>query len=511
MYKKSIILFLLKILKIPLSILTLSLTAKYFGVSLDKDVWLIGSMIIGMIGLAVWGPINETFRAKFVAIKESEGWEIAINYTKSLIFYMFIFSCVIMIALFIYPNVVAKIIAPGFNELALEKLFKMIRFLVPIFLFSQLNLILSSILNAYEVYYVPEISSLFTQIINIFLIIFLAPSMGIQALVMAYYTSVIVLSIFLIHRIIKLNIPLFKGLIVLNFDGFKLFFIFALPFFIPYLIGQLSSIIEKAIATSLGVGAVSIIDFARRIPDLLNGVLVSIVLTILVPTLTKAFVNHDSNTYSQEFLTSYRLGLFGLILFIVFFINGATPVSYLLYHSPSINIEQMNSIILLSKLFAISLIAVFSYIIFGMSMLSADKAKLYVISGSIAQILVIFLNLILVKWFAMKVFPLSFFLAHFIAAFYMFMHYPYGKKIICKETLRYYLLGILSMFFSYILYSSYRVSFGDNVIVNLFTDVFYSIFLTFILVGFFGFILKVNEINLLLQLIRSAFIKGGNK
>ncbi|MEQ1308513.1 lipid II flippase MurJ [Acinetobacter bereziniae] len=511
MYKKSIILFLLKLLKVPLAILTLSLTAKYFGVSLDKDVWLIGSMIIGMLGLAVWGPINETFRAKFVVIKESEGQETAISYTKSLLFYMFSISCIIMILIFIYPQLIAEIIAPGFSGLELEKLVQMIRFLVPIFLLSQLNLILSSILNAYEVYYIPEISSLCTQIINIFLIIFFAQSMGIQALIVALYISTLVLSIFLISKIVRLKIPLFTHPIVFKFDGFKLFFIFALPFFLPYFIGQLNGIVEKAVATSIGVGAVSIVDFARRIPDLLNSVLISIILTILVPTLTKAFVNHDAITYSKEFLESYRLGLFGLILFIVFFINGAEPVSYLLYKSPSINTEQMNSIILLSKLFAISLIGVFSYIIFGMSMLSADKAKLYVISGSFAQILVTIVNLIMVKWFDMKVFPLSFFLAHFLAAFYMLMHYPYDKLIIYKETIRYYLLGIISASFAYLIYSSYKLSFGSNLVINQFFNIFYSFFLTIILVFLVGAILKITEIHLLFQLIRFNFMKGRSK
>ena len=508
MYKKSIILFLLKLLKVPLAIFTLSLTAKYFGVSLDKDVWLISSMVIGMIGLAVWGPINETFRAKFVVIKESEGQKIAISYTKSLLFYMFIISCVIMIAIFIYPKLIAKIIAPGFNGLALENLVLMIRFLVPFFLLSQINFILSSILNAYEVYYVPEISSLFTQIINIFLIIFFSQSIGIQALVIALYISTIVLSIFLISKILRLNIPLFTSPIVFQLEGFKLFFIFALPFFLPYFIGQLNGIVEKAVATSIGVGTVSIIDFARRIPDLLNSILISIVLTILVPTLTKAFVNHDAITYNKEFLASYRLGLFGLIIFIVFFINGAEPISYLLYKSPSINVEQMNSIILLSKLFSVSLIGVFSYIILGMSMLSADKAKLYVISGSFAQILVIIANLIMVKWFGIKVFPLSFFLAHFLAAFYMLMHYPYDKLVICKDTIRYYFLGITSASFSYFIYSSYEISFGNNVMINQFVNIFYSLFLTIVLIFLFGYLLKITEINLLFHLVRSTLRKG---
>ncbi|WP_082246531.1 lipid II flippase MurJ [Acinetobacter parvus] len=325
-----------------------------------------------------------------------------------------------------------------------------------------------------------------------------------MSIVCKYNTTVF----FLINKIIKLNIPVFKGPINFTFDGFKLFFLFSFPFFVPYLIGQLNGIVEKAIATSLGVGVVSIIDYSRRIPDLLNSILVSIVLTILVPTLTKAFINNDVKTYNREFLASYRLGLLGLILFIVFFINGAEPVFYLLYKSPAINTVQMNDIILLSKLFSISLIGVFSYIILGMSMLSVNKAKLYVITGVLAQIVVIFFNSITVKWLGMKVFPLSFFLAHFFAAIYMCMHYPYDKAMIYRETIRYYLLCILSAFFAYFIYSLYKFSFGENVVLNLFVEVLYSLLLTLVFVGFFGCILKVPEINMLFKLIKSTLIRG---
>lgn len=503
MYKKSITLFLLKLLKIPLSILTLSLTAKYFGVSLDRDVWLIGLMTIGMLGLAIWGPINETFRAKFVAIKELEGQESAIKYTKSLIFYMCIISLILVVVLFTFPHVIVKIVAPGFNEIAFDKLTRMIVFLSPILLFSQINLILSSILNAYEIYYIPEISSLATQLINIFIIIYFSSVLGIYALVLALYTSTLILCIFLYKNIIKLKIPLFKSPNVFNINGFKIFFAFSFPFFIPYLIGQLNGMFEKAIATSLGIGAVSILDFSKIIPDLLNGLLVSIVLTILVPNLSKSFINKDVETYNKQFLVSYRLGLFGLILFIVFFINGAEPVSYLIYKSDAINLEQMNKIILLSKLFSISLIAVFSYIIFGMSMLSSNKAKLYVVSGSVAQLLSIFLNYTMVKWFDIRVFPLTFFLVHFLAAVYMCMNYPYGKNEIYKETLRYYIFCALSTVCAYYLF---LFLFGSE--ENLLIKILYSLFLTFLMVIVFGSLLKINEVNLLFKIIFDAFKRG---
>ena len=40
---------------------------------MEKDMWVLVTTFLLTVGTAIWGPINETFRAKFVFIKEQEG------------------------------------------------------------------------------------------------------------------------------------------------------------------------------------------------------------------------------------------------------------------------------------------------------------------------------------------------------------------------------------------------------------------------------------------------------
>jgi putative peptidoglycan lipid II flippase len=65
--------FLLRGFRLALGILNLTISAKYFGITQERDAWLLALNSIVVFDMAIWGPINETFRARFLFIKEEEG------------------------------------------------------------------------------------------------------------------------------------------------------------------------------------------------------------------------------------------------------------------------------------------------------------------------------------------------------------------------------------------------------------------------------------------------------
>ena len=82
--KITFYLFGFKLLRLLFSLITLPITANLFGVSIERDSWVLVTSFITVIGLTIWGPLNETFRAKFIFIKEKEGDIIALSKTVSL-------------------------------------------------------------------------------------------------------------------------------------------------------------------------------------------------------------------------------------------------------------------------------------------------------------------------------------------------------------------------------------------------------------------------------------------
>lgn len=499
MQKKSLLLLSLKLVKMPLSIITLALTAKLFGVNINKDIWLLCLAIVTTIDLAVWGPVNETFRAKFVINKECNGENSAILGVQSLLFYIFLVSVLICGCVMIFPQGIIYLFSnKNFSVIELEKMFSMLRMLAPFLLLNQSVLICTSILNAYDKFYIPEISSFISQIINFFLIFFFGNKFGIYSLVYALYCSNLILILFLFYELYKLRIKLYRFSIP-STNGFLQYFKYALPFFIPYFIGQLSGLVEKYLAVKLPVGTLSILDFSRRVPDILNGILISVILTILVPTLTKFFVNQEKDQYNISFLETFRLGLLFLMAFNIFFFSSSGDLLPVLYESKSISAQDMLLIVELSKYFSLAMFAVFFYIIFGMTMLSINKGKLYALYGSLAQVIIIIFNFFLVKYLKVYTFPISFFVAHTIAAFLMFMQYPYHKKEVLKTFVQYALFGVVVFFlFTFILKFVFTYDVGASLWQKVMRTVWPLFLLTALFLGL-GYLFKIKEILTLKQ------------
>lgn len=503
MQKKSFFFLLLKMVKMPLSIITLALTAKLFGVSVDKDIWLLCLGIITTIDLAIWGPINETFRAKFVINKESDGENKAIKNVRSLLFYIFVASFLICCFVISFPQVIISIFSnKNFSPLELEKMFSMLRMLAPFLLLNQSILICTSILNAYDKFYIPEISAFISQIINFLLIFFFGNKFGISSLVYALYCSNLILILFLFYEMNKLKIKLYHFSIP-PLVGFFQYFKYSIPFFLPYFIGQLNGLVEKYLAVQLPVGTLSILDFSRRIPDIFNGILISVVLTILVPTLTKFFLNTEKEKYDTSFLETFRLGLLILIAFNIYFFSSSVDILPILYGSKSISSQDMAIIVEISQFFSLAMFAIFGYIIFGMTMLSINKGKLYALYGSLAQCIMIGFNFLLLKYLKIYTFPISFCVAHLIAAIFMYLQYPYDRRQVIKTFAKYILYGIVVfLLYAIIIKYTFTFSLNDSLWERIRRIGFSFLILALLLISL-GMVFKINEI----YTFKNRFIK----
>ena len=499
MREKASLLFLLKIFKLPLNLLLLSVTAKYYGISLEKDIWLLALATVTTLDLALWGPINETFRAKFIMVKEEISLKRALYFTQSLLFYFVVFSLLIVLYILFFPRHLGTIIAPTYDLNQLKILSKMLYIVAPFLLLNQLIQVGNSILNAFNVFFVPEISSFFSTIINIILIVLLSDKVGIYALPVSNYVSSLFLMVFILYFFKKHKIFLFTNIWNFKFDGFLLFFNFALPFFVPYFFGQVNTFVEKILATNLYTGAVSIIDFSNRIPNLFYGIVVSIVSTILLPILTKLFISKDKLTFNTEFKNMYHLG-FLIILFINSIVLGSgTTIISLLYDKGSILESDLYKIYQLSVLYSISLFGVFTYLLFGISLVASKSSRFYASIGVLAQILVIVLNVIFVRIIGIYIFPISVFLSHLFSGYILYKKYPFRDDLnlnLVKLFTILLIIFLLSLFLS-------KIIFLDYLIINLGVKVA-IIFLVFLLMMY---LLKFEEITLLKKIYNSKFRK----
>lgn len=441
MRKKASLLFFLRIIKVFLGIINLSIAAKYFGVSIDRDVWLLALSTILVVDLAIWGPINETFRAKFITIREAEGEARALSKMNSLLVFCFLVSLAVTGITIFSSEILAKLVAPGYKGNEIIELSNMLIYIAPILLLNQLIQIGTSVLNAYDIFFVPEIASFGSTLFNIVLTILLAPTYGIYALLIAYYIGVFLLLGLILFYIAKLDKNIIKNIFTTRPNAtFLPFLFFAGPFFLPYFFGQANAIVEKSLASNIFAGAISTLDYSRKFAEMFNAVLSSVLTTMLIPVLALHFSRKEKANFVTEFERIFRFGFFAIILMVTVFTIAPKAFVSIIY--PTLLPENAANIAKLITYYSWSALAVFLYVISGIALMTHGKSKMYATFGMIAQITNICINYIGYRYLGLYIFPWSFFFAHLVCGGVMLFYFPVKENNLRTNLFK--LLGMLS-------------------------------------------------------------------
>lgn len=429
--KVTLVLFSLKFASLIVSLFTLSYSIKYFGVSSERDIWILITAFLLALSGGVFGPLNETFRAKFTSMKVEEGEKESLQKLREMIGLVVLLALVLSGLLYIFPTFFAKIVAPIASDNSV--FFEMLIVLIPTLLLNQLIAIGMSVLNTYDIFYIPEVVGFFSGIIALSCIYFLAPTFGIYSLVVSQYIGLFInfsVIFFYLHRL-KLNVfPRFN----IKWINVSPFILFSLPFFFPYFVGQVNIILEKSLANLLGSGMVSTIDYSRKLTMILQQVTISVLASIMVPDLAKIFYDKEKseNDFNKTIRKYFEIILLILALSIPMLIGAASALSDFLFLRGDIDTEKANQIAQLMRVYGTSFVGILLYLFFGLVMLAQNRGKQYATIGVLAQVLVIVLNLGFYEMLGEYVFPISIGIAHFIAAIGLFL---FAKGINRREIL----------------------------------------------------------------------------
>jgi putative peptidoglycan lipid II flippase len=483
----SVYLLVFRFVKIALSIFILTLSAKYFGVSVDMDIWIIVTAVISTINLSLWGPINETFRAKFVFMKEQEGEESALMKTGSLLVFIVVVTLAISLLLATFSKSLIPYLASSLEGAQKEIFVSILLLMIPSFVINELTSIGTSVLNAYNVFYMPEVMGIVSSVLNLFCIILLAPHIGIKSLIIAQYFSSFILVFFIFYFFKKNKIHIFKDGFTIEWKYIKPFIYFSLPFFFPYMIAQLNIILEKNLANSLGIGIVSIVNYASQFKGIIQSVFSSVLVTVMVPSLAKNFANKNVEDFKTILNDNIQIVFISLSFIVPFLFAAASPIANLLYNHGGIDAASIDAIVYLIRFYSFSIISVMLYLIFGLALLAQQLGKIYAIQGVVAQVITILLNVFFYKRIGPTIFPLSLLISHFLVSLFMFKSLIIeNKKTIGIEVGKYIILILilsLSLFFMANIVDNYI----EHSILQLTIDGILLIVLFFLFATILGF------------------------
>lgn len=416
-----------------LNVVTVSLTAKFFGISMERDMWLYTNTLILTITGMSWGPVNEVFRAKFIFIKEEEGEEKALICTRALFNFIIIMALVIGTLFGVFSHHISDLFVE--DTASREVFWRLFLLLIPTLLIRELTMLCTSLLNAYNVFYIPEYANLFSGLVNIVLLILLAPLIGIYSLMVSCYFSLTVLLVAVVYFIKKRKIKLLGYGSKLNIKLMMPFLLFALPLYLPYFVGQLNEIVQNALASSLGSGTISTLGYSKQFLVIVQGIMASVIATVMMPVLAKAFKNNNSQDYIRILNENALLYMTIYGAFACAAIGAASPVCRLLFQYGKMSMEDVEHVIVLTRLFTTAFLGVVLYMLFSICLLTTGRNKIYALIGTFTQGVVLLLNLGMVGYLEVYVFPLSYGLAHILAGLFMFYVFKMDGKYLVGLTI----------------------------------------------------------------------------
>jgi putative peptidoglycan lipid II flippase len=160
-----------------------------------------------------------------------------------------------------------------------------------------------------------------------------------------------------------------------------------------------------------------------------------------------------------------------------------------LFDKGNITNTDLIKISTLIKLYALSLIAIFLYLLFGLILLSVNKNKVYALYGMLAQLVMMLINIIGYREWGIYTFVVSLTFSHLFAAIILFYKLPFPKLGIAADIFKYGFLIVLTtvsvFLIKHFLYNP----------TNYYAAIAYNSFIV-VLCGFvFAIFLKIEELK----------------
>ncbi|MEN9852597.1 MAG: hypothetical protein RI996_540 [Candidatus Parcubacteria bacterium] len=319
--KNSIIIAVLSIVSVLLGMFRDRLLAEYVGIGVELDIYnaafRLPDLALGILLSFAASATIIPFLSK--AIDQKDNLEIERRMSTLFVFFGISMAVLSIIVVSILPYI-ARFIVPGFSEFNTEQfiLYTRILMLQPILL--GLSTLVSTLAQSKHRFYLYGIAPLFYTLSIICSIIFGYKQYGTIALIV----GVLVGSV--LHFLLQsITLRLYKIRIrpsLFSWDLVKEQLHISLPRSFAYLIVQSRVVFFTALATTFGIGALSIYLFAQRIVEAVIQIIPQSISSASLPSLSLHSSREDNTAYKKLFVrnTAYILTSSTAIAFFIWFL-----------------------------------------------------------------------------------------------------------------------------------------------------------------------------------------------
>jgi putative peptidoglycan lipid II flippase len=302
-------------------------TANYYGATIYTDAFLVAMTIPTVLFGAVSASINNVFIPVYDSFK-TQGRD------KPLIFKFAFLGLAAAVLVFIvpvlfWPETAIRLFAPKFSQESVAIAAPMLQILIFVVIFRLSAAIITAVLHVNRNFIVPGITGIPYSITVALASALFARSWGIYALVWGTFMGVACQTLIMLPWAARVQL---KG----RFrdpcrDGLHQIGILLPPILLSSMAGQAKALVDRMFASGLAEGSISYLNYATRINELPNGLLIVSILTVIYPSLVSSINNGEEEQFNKLLANALNTILFLVIPVVAGFLALTNPIVELIY------------------------------------------------------------------------------------------------------------------------------------------------------------------------------------
>jgi len=301
-----------------------AIIASYFGANSFTDAFFVAQSMPALIFPAVCTSLSTAFISLYVSKSVKNNNEAYVFASRAITGSLYLALVLSGIAYIITPYII-KILVPGFDRETTNLTIHLTRLIMSCFVFTMAHYMLSAILNAKKKFYAVQVAGLAYSISIIVVTIALGQGQSVEQLTITVIGGHLIQTIMLLFFVIRYKIAF--RIITNPFNKeFKALLSLSVPILLGNSVVQVNSIVAKALASTLGSGAISAISYATTLRHTVITIVVTPLSTVLYPTLAENISSGDAKSYSTNLYRSALLLIMVLLPITILSILLATDV-----------------------------------------------------------------------------------------------------------------------------------------------------------------------------------------
>lgn len=476
----------------------------YFGASFVTDAYLISTSIPLVIFSLVGVGINSAFIPIFTSISENESKERAFTFTSRLLLSLFIMCTFSYFIILVFTPQIVKIFASVFFGDILKLTVKYTRISALIIYFVIITNLFTALLQVNNKFYIASIIGIpfnITYVIGIY-IAYLKGNVYLPIVTVIAY---LIQALMLVYPVYKLGYK-FKCSIGIKDKYLKQMIIIAFPAIIGSSLEQVNYLVDKTVASKIGIeGGITLLNYSSKLNLAISGILISSLLVVFFPKVSKLVAKDDRITLKNEILNSINFTIIVSVpISILILILRYEIISFLFKRG---NFNESNTIITAKCLLYYSI--AFTFI--GLREISngvfyaLKNTRTPVINAVIGVSLNIFLNLILSKYLGLSGIALATAISIIFTVILLFFSlYKKYKVLYIKDvTITFIKVILASLPVAFIVHNIKNFLLEYSLIINLIFSLLTGIIIYILIILF----MKIEIVDNFIEQIKSYFMR----